>query len=97
MSSHNLVHFRVRVGFCPQLQKGPSAFVEFCIGSEIRHQWLGSAFISGGGCDFPREWEGIWFQSTVRPYIAIAGDEMSGKGSCVERDRHAGEKYILRA
>ena len=56
-----------------------------------------SAFISGSGCDFPREWEGIWFQSTVRPYIAIAGNEMSGKGSCVERDRAAGEKYILRS
>ena len=51
---------------------------------------------SSAGCEFPPEWDGIWFQSTVRPYIAIAGAEMSGKGRCVERDR-AGEKYILRA
>ena len=51
---------------------------------------------SSAGCEFPSEWDGIWFQSTVRPYIAIASAEMSGKGRCVERDR-AGEKYILRA
>ena len=51
---------------------------------------------SSAGCEFPSEWDGVWFQSTVRPYIAIAGQEMSGKGRCVERDR-AGEKYILRA
>ena len=84
--------------------------VSFCSSDKknagnVIHRLLALLFVAGGafafprsaaGCEFPREWEGIWFQSTVRPYIAIAGAEMSGKGDCVERDR-AGEKYILRA
>ena len=44
------------------------------------------------GCQFPSEWEGIWFQSTVRPYLTIDSRQMSTKGSCVAS---AGEKYIL--
>ncbi|TRY75905.1 hypothetical protein TCAL_00678 [Tigriopus californicus] len=46
------------------------------------------------GCAFPSEWEGIWFQSTVRPYITIQGRSMSSKGKCVQSDRGR-EKFIL--
>lgn len=45
-------------------------------------------------CTFPSEWDGIWFQSTVRPYITIQGRSMSSKGKCVQSDRGR-EKFIL--
>ena len=46
------------------------------------------------GCEFPEEWEGIWFQSTVRPYIKIDRYSISSKGTCTELDRR-GEKFII--
>ena len=46
------------------------------------------------GCSFPRQWEGIWFQSTVRPYISIEGSEMSSKGHC-HIDK-GGRKFIVK-
>ena len=46
------------------------------------------------GCEFPQEWEGIWFQSTVRPYIKVDRYSISSKGKCTESDRR-GEKYII--
>ena len=51
-----------------------------------------SIFISG--CSFPREWEGVWFQSTVRPYITIEGNKMRSKGLC-HIDRGGG-KFIVK-
>lgn len=49
----------------------------------------------GGGCHFPPDWDGVWFQSMVRPYISIeaAAGKISGKGSCVVA---SGDKYVLR-
>ena len=49
-------------------------------------------FISG--CSFPREWEGVWFQSTVRPYITTEGNKMRSKGLC-HIDRGGG-KFIVK-
>lgn len=46
-------------------------------------------------CRFPKEWEGTWFQSSVRPYISIDAHKMSNKGTCAERDLLA-EKFIVK-
>lgn len=50
---------------------------------------------SEAGCQFPPEWEGIWFQSTVRPYITIDATSISSKGQCTKTD-FRGEKYLIK-
>jgi len=47
------------------------------------------------GCQFPPEWEGIWFQSTVRPYIKIDSTSISSKGHCTKLDPR-GEKFLIK-
>ena len=47
------------------------------------------------GCSFPQDWEGIWFQSTVRPYITIDPHTISSKGECIRADIR-GEKFIIK-
>ena len=34
------------------------------------------------GCQFPVEWQGVWFQQGVRPYMTIDEDDVSSKGVC---------------
>ncbi len=54
-------------------------------------------YVCFSGCQFPKEWEGIWFQSTVRPYITIEAPRgvISTKGHCAKADLH-GEKFLLK-
>jgi len=47
------------------------------------------------GCQFPPEWEGIWFQNTVRPYITIDATSISNQGQCTKSD-FRGEKFIIK-
>ena len=46
------------------------AKVFFSVVGEIwKHFFVCTDYFSG--CQFPTEWHGVWFQSTVRPYITI--------------------------
>ena len=56
---------------------------------------LVTLFMIFSGCQFPPEWEGIWFQSTVRPYITIDATSISSKGQCTKTD-FRGEKYLIK-
>jgi hypothetical protein len=45
-----------------------------------------------GGCQFPRQWSGHWFQSGVPHLLTINSTSIETKGECVEGQ---GDKFIV--
>ncbi|XP_045771075.1 uncharacterized protein LOC123871357 isoform X1 [Maniola jurtina] len=47
----------------------------------------------GGGCTFPAEWTGSWFQSGIMGLIAINSTHIQSKGECSETEAY--DKFLL--
>lgn len=45
-----------------------------------------------GGCQFPRQWSGRWFQSGVQNLININTNTIETKGDCLENE---GDKFLI--